>query len=64
MSTNDKNDDDMVSLSFPDDNDNTVSYNVDDHFAMAATVTGEVAGLGFDDYNTLPDVQTPAESTS
>ena len=64
MSNDANNDDDLVLLSFPDNDDGTLSPNVDNQPPTAATMTGEVDGLGFDDYNTLPDVQTPARSTS
>ena len=64
MSTDATNDDDMVVLSFPDDDDIILSPNVDDPTSPAATAPGAVDGLGFVDYNTLPDVQTPARSTS
>ena len=56
MSTNANNDDDLVTLSFPDNNDGTLSYNDDDQPNTAATAPGMVDGPGFDDYVTLPDV--------
>ena len=56
MSTNAKNDNNIVLLLFPADNDVTLSYNVDDHLNTDATVPGMVDGPGFDNYVTLPDV--------
>ena len=64
MSTDDKNDNDIVSLLFSVNNDSTLFYNLDNQLNTAATVPDVVDGLGVDVYNTLPHVQTPAQSTS
>ena len=64
MSIDAKNDNDLVVLSSFNDDDIILSPNVDDPTSPAATAPGAVDGMGFDDYNTLPDVQTPARSTS
>ena len=64
MSTNANNDDDLVPLPFPDNDDGTLSYNDANHPDTTANASDMIDGTDFDEYVTLPNVQTPAQSTS